>query len=74
MNDCPWKENKAGEDDEDGSIYDNECSGPLKRAKEGNHCLPRVSKSSDTTALSQYESEKEYGGISDVEGDRWCGI
>jgi hypothetical protein len=74
MNNCPWKENKTHEDNEDGSDYDNECSGPRKRAKEGNHCLPRVSTGSDMTALSQHESEEECGGISDREGDRWCGI
>jgi hypothetical protein len=53
MNYCPWKENKIGEDNEDGSDYDNECCGPRKRAKEGNHLLPQVSTGSDTTALSQ---------------------
>jgi hypothetical protein len=74
MNNCPWKENKTVKGDEDGSDYDDECSGPWKRAKEGNHRLPRVSTGSDTTALSQHESEEEYDGISDGEGDRWCGI
>ncbi len=74
MNDCPWKENKTGEDNEDGSNYDNECSGPRKRVKEGNHHPPQVRTGSDTTALSQHESEEEYGGISDGEGDRWCGV
>jgi hypothetical protein len=33
-----------------------------------------VSTGSDTTALSQHESEEEYGRISDVEGDRWCSV
>jgi hypothetical protein len=74
MNNCLWKENKTGTDDEDGSDYDNECSGPRKRAKEGNHRLPWVSTGSDMAALSQHGSEEEYGGISDGEGDRWCGI
>jgi hypothetical protein len=74
MNNCPWKQNKTGKDNEDGSDYDNACSGPRKRAKEGNHHLPQVSTGSDTTALSQHESEVEYGGISDGEGDRWCGV
>ncbi len=74
MNNCSWKENKTGKDNKDGSDYDNECSGPKKRAKEGNHRLPWVSTGSDTTALSQDESEEEYGRISDGEGDRWCGV
>jgi hypothetical protein len=74
MNNCLWKENKTHEDDEDGSDYDNEFSGPWKRAKEGDQCLPPVSTGSDTIALSQHENEEEYGGISDGEGDRWCGI
>jgi hypothetical protein len=74
MNNCPWKENKTGKDNEDGSDYDNECSGPQKRAKEGNHHLPWVSAGSDATALSQHEIKEEYGGISDGEEVRWCGI
>ncbi len=74
MNDCPWKENKTHKDNEDGSDYNNDCSGPCKRAKEGDHHLLFVSTGSDTTALSKHESEEEYGGISDGEGDSWCGI
>ncbi len=34
MNNCLSKENKTHKEDEDGSDYDNECSGPWKRAKE----------------------------------------
>jgi hypothetical protein len=64
MNNCPWKENKTGKDDEDRSDYDDECSGPWKRAKDGNHRLPWVSTGSDMTALSQHESEEEYSGTS----------
>jgi hypothetical protein len=72
MNDCSWKENKTGKDNEDWSDCDDECSGPQTRANEGNCHLPWVSTGSDTTALSQHKSEEEYGGISDGEGDRWC--
>jgi hypothetical protein len=77
MNNCPWNENKTHKDDEDRSDYDNECSGLRKRAKDRDHLLPWVSTGSDTTALSQHESEEEeYCRISDEEGyrDRWCGI
>ncbi len=74
MNNCPWKENSTGKDNEDGSDYDNKCSGLRKRAKEGNHRLPRVSTGSDTTALSQHEREVEYGRIIDGEEDRWRSV
>jgi hypothetical protein len=70
INNCPWTENKTGEDDEDGSDYDDECSRPRKRAKDGNQHLPWVSTDSDTTALTQHESEEEFGRSSDGEGDR----
>ncbi len=74
MNNCPWKENKTGKDDENESDYDNKCSGPQKRAKEGSHNLPQVNTGSDVTALCQHESEEKYGGINDGEGDRWCSV
>jgi hypothetical protein len=61
------EKNETGRDNEDESDYDDECSRPQKRAKDGNHCLPWVSTDSDTTALTQHEGEEEYGGRSDGE-------
>ncbi len=76
INDCPWKETKRGkhEDNDDGSDNEYGCSRPWKRARDGSHRLPRVSTDFDLNSLLQHESEEEYGGSSDREGDRWCGI
>jgi hypothetical protein len=76
INDCPRKENKIDkhEDYDNGSDNEYGCSRPRKRARDGSHCLPGVSTDCDLNSLLQHESEKEYGGSSDREGDRWCGI
>jgi hypothetical protein len=72
INDCPWKENKSGKHEDDDDGYG--CSRPWKRARDGSHCLHRVSTDCDLNSLLQHESEEEYGRSSDGEGDRWCGI
>jgi hypothetical protein len=76
INDCPWKENKKGEheDNDNGSDDEYGCSRPWKRAMDGSHHLPQVSTDCYLNSLLQHDSEKEYGGSSDGEGDRWCGI
>ncbi len=75
FNDCPWKE-KSGEDEDNDDGSDNEygCSRPWKRAKDGSHCLPRVSTDCDLNSLLQHVSEEEYGRSSDGKGDRCCPV
>jgi hypothetical protein len=76
INNCPWKENKRGEDEDNGDGCDGEygCSGLWKRARDGSHHLPRVSTDFDLNSLLQHESEEEYSGSSDGEGDRCCPV
>ena len=42
IEDCPWKVNRRREDD-DSDDEDGYSTSPRKRARDGNHCLPRVS-------------------------------